>query len=95
MRCSLFLLAVSDYKRLNTSLYFIINTFRTEIKARGGSRGGGGAIASSKTWESNFTHHDFVQFGKQHSQYEVFLPSIVLSQQCYEVYFISLTVVNL
>jgi len=25
-----------------------------------------GAIASPKTFESNFIHHDFVQFGKQH-----------------------------
>jgi len=24
------------------------------------------AIAPSKTYESNFIHHDFVQFGKQH-----------------------------
>ena len=27
-----------------------------------------GAIAPTKTYESNFIHHDFVQFGKQHSQ---------------------------
>ena len=47
-----------------------------------------------KTCESNFSHHEFVQFGKQHSRYKAILPSNVLSQQCCEVYFISLTVVN-
>jgi len=30
-----------------------------------------------KTYESNFVHHDFVQFGKQHSRYKVILPPIV------------------
>jgi len=41
-------------------------------------------IASSKTYESNFTDHDFVQFGKHHSRCKVILPSMVLSQQCCE-----------
>jgi len=45
-----------------------------------------------KTYKSNFFHHDFLQFRKQHSWYEAFLSSIILSQQCFEVYFISLTV---
>ena len=49
---------------------------------RVGSRG---AIAPPKTYESNFIHHDFVQFGKQHSRYKAILSSIVLSQQCCEV----------
>jgi len=31
---------------------------------RGGSRGAVGAIAPPKTYESNFIHRDFVQFGK-------------------------------
>ena len=30
----------------------------------------GGTIASPKTYESNFIHHDFVKFGKQHSRYK-------------------------
>jgi len=30
-----------------------------------------GAIAPPKTYESNIIHHDFVQFGKQHSRYTV------------------------
>jgi len=38
-----------------------------------------------KTYESNFIHHDFIQFGK---------PSIVLSQKSCEVHVISLTVEN-
>jgi len=48
----------------------------------------------SKSYESNFIRHYFVQFGKQHSRYKAILLSIVLSQHCYEVYVISLTVVN-
>jgi len=35
-----------------------------------------------------------MQFGKQHSRYKAILPSIVFSQQCCEVHFISLTVVK-
>jgi len=35
-----------------------------------------------------------IQFGKQHSRYKAILPSIVLRQQCCEVYFISPAVVN-
>jgi len=38
-----------------------------------------------KTYESNFNHHDFVQFGKQHSPYKAILSSILLSQKCCEV----------
>ena len=53
-----------------------------------------GAIGPPKTYESNFFHHDFEQFRKQHSQYKAVLPSIVLSQKCCEVYFISLMVMN-
>jgi len=30
----------------------------------------GGAIAPPKTYESNDVHHDFLQFGKQHSKYK-------------------------
>jgi len=45
-----------------------------------------------KTCESNFIHHNFLQSGKQHSRCKAILPSIVLSQQCCEVYVISLTV---
>jgi len=30
-----------------------------------------------KTYESIFFHHDFVQFGKQHSRYKAMLLSIV------------------
>ena len=57
----------------------------------------GGRLGRSlppKTYESNFFHHDFEQFGKQHSRYKAILPSIVLSQQCREAYFIFFTVVN-
>jgi len=61
---------------------------------RGGSRGGIGAIAPPKTYESNFIHNDFAQFRKKHSRYKAILASIVLSQKCCEVYFTSHTVVN-
>jgi len=48
------------------------------------SEGGAiGAISPPKTYGSYFVHHDFVQFGKQHSRYKTILPSIDLSQQCY------------
>jgi len=47
-----------------------------------------------QTYESNFIHHDFVQFGKQHWRSKAILPFIGLSQQCCKVYFISITVVN-
>ena len=60
---------------------------------RGGSRGRLGR-SPPKTYETNSIHQDFVKFGKQHSRYEAILPSIVLSQQCCEVFFISLIVVN-
>jgi len=35
--------------------------------------GGGRAIVPRKTYESNIFHHDFVQFGKQHSRYKAHL----------------------
>ena len=50
------------------------------------------AIAPFNTYDSNFIHHDFVQIREQHLRLKVILSSIVLSQQCCEVYFISLTV---
>jgi len=52
---------------------------------RGGSR-------PRKTCESNFIHHDFVHFGKQHSRWKSILSSIVLPHQCCVACFIPLTV---
>jgi len=61
------------------------------VNARGKSRGGRmGRSTYLKTHESHFIHDDFVQIGKQHSRYKAILPSIVLSQQWFEVYFILL-----
>jgi len=40
----------------------------------------GGKGRRPKAYESNFIHHDFVQFGKQHSRWKAILWSIVLSQ---------------
>jgi len=54
----------------------------------------GGGDRPPKTYESNLIRHDFVQLGKQHSRYKAILSSIVLSQQCCEAYFISLTVMK-
>jgi len=51
-----------------------------------------GSIAPPTTCESNFVHHDFVQFGKEHSRYKVILPPTGLSEQGCKEYFISLTV---
>ena len=61
-------------------------------RSRGGSRVGnwGDSPPPPKTYESNFIHHDFVQFRKRHSRYKAYSSSIVLSQQCCEVCFISL-----
>ena len=61
------------------------------IPSRGESRGAIGLIAPLKLTKVT-TQHDFVQFVKQHSRYKAILPSIVLSQQCCGVYFITLTV---
>jgi len=59
-----------------------ILTFSWHLRSRRDAGGGssGGAIDPPKTYESNFYHHDFIKFGKQHSRYEAILPSIVLSQ---------------
>ena len=40
-------------------------------------RGGSRVIAPTETYEGNVIHHDFLQFGKQHSRHEVILSSIV------------------
>jgi len=47
-----------------------------------------------KTYESNFIQHDFVLIEKLLSRYKAIFLSIVLSQQCCEVYFISLAILN-
>jgi len=47
-----------------------------------------------KPTKVTFFHHDFVQFGKQHSRCKAILSSVGLSQQSFEVYLISPTVVN-
>ena len=53
------------------------------------------AISPPKTYKSNFFHHDFVQVGKKYSRRKAILSSVALSQQCCEVYLISLAIVNL
>jgi len=58
----------------------------------GRTRRGDGPL---KTDENNFIRHSFVQFRKQHSRTNAILSSIVLSLQCCEVYFISITVAKL
>jgi len=59
---------------------------------KGGSRGG--RSPPLKLNESNFFHHNLVQFGKQYSRYKAILSSMVLSQNCCEVYLGSLTAAN-
>ena len=39
----------------------------------------GAIVPPPKTYESNFFHHEFEQFGKQHSRYKAIMPSIALS----------------
>jgi len=60
------------------SFYFV------QSSAGADSRGAIAAIIPPKRYESNFIHHDFVQFGKQHSRYKAIC----------DVFFISHTVVN-
>jgi len=55
---------------------------------------GGEDALPPETYESNLFHHDFEQFGKQHSRYRDILPSIILSQQCRGIGFITFTVVS-
>jgi len=60
---------------------FSMITFQGRLFARlcsGGSRRAIRAIAPPKTYESNFIHHDFLQFKKQHSQNKAILSFIVL-----------------
>jgi len=53
-----------------------------------------GAIFPPKNYGSNFIHHDFVQFRKQHTRCKTILPSTVLLQQNCEVHVISSTIEN-
>ena len=55
---------------------------------------GGADSPPPKTYESNFIRHDFAQTRKSIRDIRRFCHPFVLSQQCCEVNFISLTVVN-
>jgi len=50
--------------------------YQTLLKIRG-YPGGRLGDRPPKTSENNFIHHDFLQFGKQHSRYKAILSSIV------------------
>jgi len=52
----------------------------TIITVTTGANARGGGDRPFKTYESNFIHHDFVQFGRQHSQYKANLASSVISR---------------
>jgi len=78
------MLGTTDLEGSLTSHGFCSTAVRLKTGADPGRRAIG-AIASPKTYESNFIHHDFAQFKKQHSRYKAILPSVVLSQQCCEV----------
>jgi len=45
-------------------------------------RGSSWVYHPPKTYKSDFIHHDFVKFWKQHSRYKTILSFIVLTQQC-------------
>ena len=77
------LLYTTTQKLIYFHTCFQQKTFITRLSYAGADPGE--AIAPPKTYKSNFIHHEFVQFGKQHSRYKVILPSNVLSQQCCEV----------
>jgi len=61
---------------------------------QGRNKGGRLERLTLLNYENDFIHRNFVQFGKQLSRYKAILPSIVLSQQCCEVIFISLRAVS-
>jgi len=68
-----------SHHSLNTTSESVYHswTLLAGSQPKGGSRG---AITPFETYESIFFHHDFVQFGKQHSRCRTILQSIVLSQ---------------
>jgi len=55
---------------------------------------GGKEIATPRTVESDFIHHNFLQFRKKHSRYKIIRSSTVLSKQCCGVHLNTLTVVK-
>jgi len=57
-------------------------------------QGGNCGNLTLRTYESNFIHNNSVQLGKK-LQMKAILSYIVLSQQCFEAYYIPLTVVKL
>jgi len=75
--------------------YCQVQTTKIACCHQGRDQGADIGQSSPTTYESNFIHHDFVQFGKQHSWYKAILLSSILSQQCCEAYFIFLTVAKL
>jgi len=81
---------LSNHQRTNNFL----NIRYVVVTTRADPGGVFGAIAPHKTYKSNFIHHNFAKFTKQHLRYKAILTSIVMSQQCCEVYFICLTIVN-
>jgi len=56
------------------------------------ARGGRLGLAPPKIYESNFIHHNFVQFGKQNSRIKTISSFTILLQQCCGANYISLTV---
>jgi len=83
---------MSLYLRLKGVLGHHSQSLMSTDLSRGGSKGGDWGDSPPKTCECNFIHHHFEQFGRQHSRYQAILPLFVLSQQCREVFFISITV---
>jgi len=81
--------------KINQNTFLKQSTLKRQARALMQVRiqgGGDWGDAPLKTFESNFIHHDILQFEEQHLRYKTILPSIVLSQNCCEVYFIPPTV---
>ena len=89
LRRSEIMVATYTCKQQGSQLSHIASAYYFERThaPRGRSRG---VEPPLKIYKSNSFHHDCVQFEKLHS-HKAILPSIVLSQQCCEVRFISLT----
>jgi len=68
-----------SYPRIVSGSSYVIQKswfISSHLHSGSGSDPGVGAIGATKTYESNFIHHDFLQFGKQHSRYKAILSSI-------------------
>ena len=66
-------------KKMELHYSDVSDEFSCPFCAGADTEGGDWGHRPLKTGESNLIHHDFVQFGKQHSRYKAIVSSIVWS----------------